>query len=172
MNICIILPPFFFNPDSQGFNEMLASEMVSVCESSADVSICKEFPQNKADIFIMTVQYREDVLSEWMQKSIMRCKQLGGIVMVSGKASSVEFAYILKNCGADFVFLGEAEETLSDLLSLSRPLDITQLKSVDGLAYIENDVVKYRLRKREETLDDYPMPHYRYLEEGKKIYPY
>lgn len=171
MKICIILPPFFFNPDSQGFNEMLASEMIAVCESSADVSVCKEFPQNEADIFIMTVQYREDVLSEWMQKSIMRCKQLGGIVMVAGKASSVEFAYILKRCGADFVFLGETEETLSDLLSLSIPLDIPKLKSVDGLAYIEKDSVKYRLRKREETLDDYPIPQYRYLEEGKKIYP-
>ena len=52
MKICIILPPFFFNPDSQGFNEMLASEMIAVCESSADVSVCKEFPQNEADIFI------------------------------------------------------------------------------------------------------------------------
>lgn len=53
MNINVILPPFFFNPDSQGFNEMLASEIVSVCEPFCNVPVHKEFPLDKADILFI-----------------------------------------------------------------------------------------------------------------------
>lgn len=106
-----------------------------------------------------------------MKKSIGQCKKLGGIVMVAGKASSVEYEYILKHCGADFVFLGEVEETLSEIISLPEPIKIVEMRTIDGLAYVENGFVKYHLRKLRNDLDDYPMPKYRYLAEGKKVYP-
>lgn len=142
-----------------------------MCKPYSKTSVCKEYPQCEADIFIMAVQYREDVLSEWMSKSIERCKKLGGIVMAAGKASSVEYTYVLKRCGADYVFLGEVEETLSAILALPLPLNIDQLDAIDGLAHIKNGIVKYRLRLRIKSLDNYPMPQYAYLKEGKQLYP-
>lgn len=171
MKISFILPPFFFNPDSQGYNEMLASEMIASCGSNVNVYRCNEFPQTKSDIYLLTVQYREDVLSDWMKKCIAQCKQLGGIVMVAGKASSVEFEYILRECGADFVFLGEAEETLCEILSLQEPVNISSIKHIDGLAYVENNCVKFNLRELKNDLDDLAIPQYEYLEAGKTTYP-
>lgn len=170
MRICFVLPPFFFNPDSQGYNEMLASELMATCKPYVSTYVDNEYPHIEADIYIMCVQYREDILSSWMKTCIYQCKQYGGIVMVAGKASSVEYEYVLTQCCADFVFLGEPEETLFDIISLSS-LSITNLKTIAGLAFKENSNVKYKYRKATKMLDEYNMPQYEYLKEGKSKYP-
>lgn len=171
MNICFVLPPFFFNPDSQGFNEMLVAEMAAVCEQYATTTICKEYPRDKADIYILAVQYREDVLSDWLKQSIAQCKNKGGMVIVGGKAASVEYEFILRQCDADFVFLGEIEETLEEILYLQTPLHKENIKRISGLAYMEEGRVEYKFRELKKPLDDYPLARYTYMGEGRKQYP-
>lgn len=174
--ISIVIPPLFFNKDSIGYNEMLASELKAVISSYRIIksSICIERPNEKADIYILAVQYRDDVFSGWMTQTIKECHQLGGIVFVCGKSASVEYRYLLKYVNANFVFMGEAEETLENIIEIAitkKKVKYEDFYGIKGIAYLfENEIIKYK-RLLKKSLDDLPMPQYEYISSREVKYP-
>ena len=173
MKVTFVLPPLFFNKDSTGFNEMLACELAAVCkEKSVNYTYIFEKPEQKADIFILPVQYREDVFSQWMTDCVDLCHRLNGIVFVCGKSASVEYRYVLKYAKADFVLLGEAEETLSEILKIGTKNGVLSkniFEDIIGMAYEVDGAIKYRLRKIENSsMDSLPFPDYSYLKQKDK----
>jgi len=177
INISFVLPPLFFNKDSIGFNEMLTSELAAICKKNRiHHFISNEKPEHKSSIYILPVQYRDDVFSEWMIQCIKMCKKIGSVVMVCGKSSSVEFRYILKYTEADYVFLGEADITLDEIVKELPEIPESQwhnrLKSIPGLAYINtNKICKTEIRECKEPMDNLPMPEYEYLTFTNVKYP-
>ena len=168
--INFVIPPLFFNKDSTGFNEMLASELSAICvRNKVDFSTYYEYTDRRANLYIFPVQYREDVFSKWFVQSIEKCKSLGGIVIVCGKSSSVEYKYILNNTEADFVALGEFDNTLQDIIKIDFNCDIqlqiNKIREIPGLSYLYNSkLIKSGKRSVLSSMDDLPFPCYEYLE--------
>lgn len=74
-------------------------------------------------------------------------------VIVSSSDSTDHFEDYLSN-DADFIMLGEAEQTLLELVSNSESFE-----SINGLAYKkENEIVKTNPRTLSKELDSFPMP--------------
>jgi radical SAM superfamily enzyme YgiQ (UPF0313 family) len=170
MLIEIVLPPLFINPDSQGFNEMLASEITAVAnQNNIQSTFSCEYANTEADIYIYPVQYREDVLSNWLIDSIKKTYNRG-LKIVCGKSSSVEYKYILTNSKADCVILGEIESTLNEIICKYN-FDIKFLDLIDGIAYKKNSQIHInKLREAIVNLDNLPFAKYEYLNEKSK-YP-
>ncbi len=148
---------------------MLASELTAVCqEEKVRFAIDVEHPTSSANLYVLTVQYREDVFSEWFVQCVNECRKMNGVVCVCGKSSAVEYRYILKYTNADYVFLGEAEETLREILHIidEREQDAwwERIHSVDGVAYKVGDrIIKTAKRRCRSSMDDLPYPKYEYL---------
>ncbi|NEU07714.1 B12-binding domain-containing radical SAM protein [Flavihumibacter sp. R14] len=84
-------------------------------------------------------------------------KQFGCIVLVSSSDSSDHYERYL-NEGADFVLIGEAEETLVELIN-RHSAGSEDFTNVNGIAYSQNGgIVKTPGRKVMTNLDSLPLP--------------
>jgi radical SAM superfamily enzyme YgiQ (UPF0313 family) len=84
-------------------------------------------------------------------------KKLGCIVILSGSDSTDQFKLYLDE-GADFVLLGEAEETLTELINSIRSGE-TAFPEIRGLAFKQDDqYIKTERRPVIKMLDTLPMP--------------
>jgi len=159
----------FFNRDSTGFSEMLASELMAVSNTcGVELRVENEYPKHKCDYYVYPVQYREDVLSSWLSYSIERCKRQNSLVFVCGKSSAVEYRYILEHTSADFVLLGECDITFKEILTICQNAEVNkcieQIKHVCGVSYREGDrIVKSKKRTITGNMDELPLPRYEYL---------
>lgn len=84
-------------------------------------------------------------------------KKMGCTIIFSSSDSTDRYdSYIIN--GADFVILGEAEQTLLELVQ-TLSSDAPEIKSVDGIAYCENgQTLKTTARKANRDLDALPIP--------------
>lgn len=88
---------------------------------------------------------------------IRLAKQRGCIVIVSSSDSTDHYEQYLKK-GADFVLLGEAEQTLQELIA-SIDNGVKEFTAIQGLAYMQNDaVIKTQRRNVLKELDNLPFP--------------
>jgi anaerobic magnesium-protoporphyrin IX monomethyl ester cyclase len=87
---------------------------------------------------------------------IKYAKQKGSIVIVSSSDATDHFEKYLEE-GADFVILGEAEQTLVELTNAVESK--TELMSIPGIAFKQQDaVIKTVRRNVMKELDDLPFP--------------
>ena len=85
-------------------------------------------------------------------------KQRGCIVIVAGSDATDHFENYLSH-GADFVLIGEGEETLHELLSALSGKAEKPLNTIQGLAYSEGEVVVKTTRRPDiRELDALPFP--------------
>jgi radical SAM superfamily enzyme YgiQ (UPF0313 family) len=90
-------------------------------------------------------------------KMIKLAKQKGCIVIVSSSDSTDHYEQYLQE-GADFILLGEAEQTLSDLI-VALDQQQNNFLSIPGLAYKQDDaVIKTIKRNVLKELDSLPFP--------------
>jgi radical SAM superfamily enzyme YgiQ (UPF0313 family) len=90
-------------------------------------------------------------------KMIAAAKALGWLVIISSSDSTDHFEYYLEQ-GADFVVLGEGEETLSTLVTALKNHDY-KFHSIEGLAYKDNtNIIKTAKRPVMKDLDLLPQP--------------
>lgn len=173
MNINIIIPENFQNIDSQGYNEMLASEILAICKKYKKVhtKVSEIFPNKDfaSDLYLYVIQYREDVMSDWLKESIKQCN---GKVIVCGKSSSVERKYILQECNAYAVIMGEVEKTLDTIILTLLENKDSNLYNIKGLSYSKSGVcIDNMYREAINNLDELPFSEYEYLANGKNNYP-
>ena len=84
-------------------------------------------------------------------------KQKGSLVIISSSDSTDHYEQYLEE-GADFVLLGEAEQTLTELVKAINN-NQADLLSIPGLAYRQNDaVIKTGRRNVMKDLDNLPFP--------------
>ncbi|MES1226077.1 MAG: radical SAM protein, partial [Bacteroidota bacterium] len=84
-------------------------------------------------------------------------KQKGCVVIVSSSDSTDHYEQYLHE-GADFILLGEAEQTLADLVTAIEQ-DQHDFISIPGLAFIQNDaIIKTVRRSVLKELDSLPFP--------------
>ncbi|HMH20795.1 MAG TPA: radical SAM protein [Puia sp.] len=90
-------------------------------------------------------------------RMIKLAKQKGSIVILSSSDSTDHYREYLEQ-GADFIVLGEGEQTLLELVDAIRQGQ-TDFLSIAGLAFLRgNDTVKTAARKVMKELDELPMP--------------
>jgi hypothetical protein len=90
-------------------------------------------------------------------KMIKLAKERGCVVMISSSDSSDHYEQYL-NEGADFILLGEAEQTLAEL-SEAITTNKTDFLSIAGLAYkLDNAIIKTVKRNVIKELDSLPFP--------------
>ena len=90
-------------------------------------------------------------------KMIKSAKQKGCTVIVSSSDSTDHYEQYLME-GADFILLGEAEQTLSELVAVIDQQE-TNFLSIPGLAYKQNEaVIKTARRNVLKELDSLPFP--------------
>ena len=90
-------------------------------------------------------------------------KQKGCVVIVSSSDSTDHYEQYLQE-GADFILLGEAEQSLADLVTTIEQ-EQNDFISIPGLAYIQNDaVIKTARRSVLKELDNLPFPAWDLIE--------
>ena len=90
-------------------------------------------------------------------------KQKGCVVIVSSSDSTDHYEQYLQE-GADFILLGEAEQSLADLVTTIEQ-EQNDFISIPGLAYIQNDaVIKTTRRSVLKELDNLPFPAWDLIE--------
>lgn len=168
---CIVTPSLSCSEkSSRGFNEMLCSEIEAVLEKQdEEYIVCSDntIKNYCSQIYIFVIQYREEVFSDILRNNINNLRAHKQIAFICGKSASVEYHYILKYLNADFVFLGEVEKTLSDIIKISKKKNSIQYSDffdVEGIAYFFDGKIEKRKRFiSEKNMDDLPFPKYQYL---------
>jgi anaerobic magnesium-protoporphyrin IX monomethyl ester cyclase len=90
-------------------------------------------------------------------KMIKLAKSRGCVVIVSSSDSTDRFDSYL-NCGADYVLIGEGEQTLVELIGTIESTD-KEISSISGIAYRQDDAyIKTGARKVMTELDCLPLP--------------
>jgi radical SAM superfamily enzyme YgiQ (UPF0313 family) len=84
-------------------------------------------------------------------------KKLGCTVIVSSSDSTDQYESYLKE-GADFILIGEGEQTLSQLLEILPSAEVSP-ETVQGIAFIQGEkVIKTKARPVLQQLDELPFP--------------
>lgn len=123
--------------------------------------ICKNLIDFKPDYLIIfddNFNYLSKMCLTVMREACFELIQLGKkagcTVLVNSADSTDHFEDYLK-AGADVVLLGEAEQTLQDLLTNK----LENINQISGIAFLKNgNIVKTTKGKVFQALDTYPMP--------------
>jgi anaerobic magnesium-protoporphyrin IX monomethyl ester cyclase len=95
-----------------------------------------------------------NVMREACFEMIKVAKKHGCIILVNSSDATDHFEKYLE-VGADFVLLGEAEQTLQELFQHN----FENCHNINGIAFLENsEIVKTHKRPIFQELDKYPMP--------------
>ncbi|MEM9951141.1 MAG: radical SAM protein [Chloroflexota bacterium] len=101
-------------------------------------------------------------------------KQQDCIIIVAG-ADMTDHAHLYLEQGADYVLIGEGEETLAELISyleaitsVGNPIQESDLYQIRSLTYLhDNEVVKTPVRQVIRTLDEMPFPAWDLVDRDK-----
>jgi len=131
------------------------------CESAEE--ILGAFEKNPPDIFVLYddgFNYLTKMCLSNMREAAFRMiglsKKRGCITIVSSSDSSDHFEKYLQQ-GADFVLIGEAEQTLLELVNAIEKGE--EISHIPGIAYLqEGHAIKSGRRAVMDNLDDLPLP--------------
>jgi len=99
----------------------------------------------------------------------MRVKNSGSKIIFGGPWPSIDYEYLLKGKAADFVVIGEGENTIVELVDAIQ--NRRDMKDIKGIAYIDKgSVIKTEKRPFIEKLDDLPFPAWNLFPPPKKYF--
>jgi len=119
--------------------------------------LAKHLQKNTYDIIgvgFLAARYTETIID--LCETINKNKKNAWFIL-GGACPSAIPEYILRNTYADITTIGEAENTIVDLLKCK--INQANLSDVDGIAYLKNDeFIKTKKNRIEKKLDKIPFP--------------
>jgi anaerobic magnesium-protoporphyrin IX monomethyl ester cyclase len=146
---------------SRGFSVDLFDAMLAESEAEWDNALARTQPQ-VAVLYEDNFNYLSKMCLLRMREAafamVRMARERGCTVVVAGSDATDQAAAYLER-GADYVLIGEGEETLGDLLEVVLRRPATPLESIQGLAFLENGEVRVNQRRPDlKVLDALPFP--------------
>jgi radical SAM superfamily enzyme YgiQ (UPF0313 family) len=146
---------------AKGYDVAFFDAMLAEGESEWEINLRNNQPKI-AVIYEDNFNYLSKMCLSRMREAAMRmiksAREMGCKVIVAGSDASDHAPLYLK-AGADYILLGEGEETLVELSALLVGNIDDQIESILGLAYLSDGQVKINPRRPDlRNLDELPFP--------------
>jgi anaerobic magnesium-protoporphyrin IX monomethyl ester cyclase len=146
---------------SRGFEVSLFDAMLAESESEWDIALARTMP-TIAVLYEDNFNYLSKMCLLRMREAaftMIRMARARGCTVIAAGSDATDHAQAYMEAGADYVLIGEGEETLGDLLDVLLRRAETPLESILGLAFTKDARLHVNPRRPDlKELDALPFP--------------